>query len=413
MGKAAAIREAACNRASLWTGIVLVLLTGIARNYDQNFVLESPFWLIGPLAFSFFSGSFLYLILIRWFGKYESSDGQRNESRWATFMALFWLTAPIAWLYAIPVERFMDSYQAAQANITLLAIVSVWRVLLMSRVISVLLEVPFPRALGWVLVGACLEVLVVFFLGFFFGGALSQGILRGMSGMRNAPEEDLLGSVLGFVCTSSWVVLILNVIALAVKRSQGAVQPLPNLSPGRVPWPLLGALMVIWVAMAIVPQREQQRFAKHAALMEKAAYADAMAYLTKHRQSDFPPGRRLEPNPYEYRVWRDLPPTVALLTPNTPPWIRQTYLSHLTATLSHRYPSYDSLTNLAVMVMTLEQLPEGRNWLQTNQNALTKQILLVTEDSTNTVENAARSNVFNALARMGMTKTNLSQLSPE
>jgi len=412
-GKASAIREAACNRASLWTGIVLVLLTGIARNYDQNFVLESPLWLIGPLAFSFFSGSFLYAILIRGFGKHRGSEENRKESYWATFMALFWLTAPVAWLYAIPVERFLDSYHAAQANIALLAIVSVWRVLLMSRVISVLLEIPFQRALGWVLVSAALEVIVVVFLGLFFGGGLSRRILAGMSGMRNAPEENLLSSALGFIWTWSWTVLVLTAIVLATRPFQGEVRPLPKLSPGRVPWVLLSSLTVIWVAIAIGPQQEQQRFVKHAALIEKAAYTDAMAYLTQHRQLEFPRGRRLEPNPYEYRVWTDLPPTIALLTPDTAPWIRQVYLSHLTATLSHRHSGYDSLTNVAAMVMAIEQLPESRVWLQTNQTALARQGLgswHSRRDSTNIVETAARTNIVNALARMGMTQTNLSQL---
>ena len=153
-GNASSIREVASTRAALWTGVALVLLTGIARNFDQNFVLETPLWLVGPLIFSFFSGSFLYAILIRGFARRHLPKEIPMESRWTTFMALFWMTAPIAWLYAVPVERFLDSYRAAQANLALLAIVSVWRVWLMSRVISVLLEIPFRRALGWVLVAA-------------------------------------------------------------------------------------------------------------------------------------------------------------------------------------------------------------------------------------------------------------------
>lgn len=413
-GNASAIREAACNRASLWTGVVLVLLTGIARNYDQNFVLESPLWLIGPLAFSLFSGSFLYAILIRGFARRHMPEESQNESRWATFMALFWLTAPVAWLYAIPVEHFLNSYQAAQANIALLAIVSVWRVLLMSRVISVLLEIPFRRAMGWVLVGAALEVIVVVFLGLFFGGGFSRRILAGMSGMRNAPEENLLSSVLGFVWTWSWAVLILTAIVLAAKRFQGEARPLPKLAPGRLPWILLGSLTVVWIAIAIGPQREQQHFVTHETLVSKSAYAEALAYLERYQQSDFPPGRRLEPNPYEYRVWEHLPPTIALLKPDTTPWIRQVYLSHLTATLSHHYSGYDSLTNVAAMVMAIEQLPEGRDWLQTNQTALARQGLgrwHAREDSTNLVELAARTNILETLSRMGMAETNLTRLT--
>src|SRR6185503_2799832 len=114
-------------------------------------------------------------------------------------MAVFWMTAPIAWLYAIPVERFLDTYHAAQANIALLGIVSLWRVLLMSRIMAVLFEIHFLRALGWVLIAASLEVIVVVFLGAFSSGTFSRSILAGMAGMRNVPEEALLSSVLASV----------------------------------------------------------------------------------------------------------------------------------------------------------------------------------------------------------------------
>jgi hypothetical protein len=142
-GNAPTIRGVARNRAALWTGISLVLLTGIARNYDQTYFLETPIWLIGPLVFSFFSGSFLYWILIRVIARRHIPADSRNRRQWTTFMAVFWMTAPVAWLYAIPVERFLDSYHAAQANIALLGIVSLWRVLLMGRIVSVLMQIHF------------------------------------------------------------------------------------------------------------------------------------------------------------------------------------------------------------------------------------------------------------------------------
>src|SRR4051812_42796131 len=183
-------------------------------------------WLIGPLVFSFFSGSFLYGLLIRGFAKSHLPPENRNETRWATFMALFWLTAPIAWLYALPVERVLDPYRAAQANIALLSIVSLWRVLLMSRVLAVLLNIPFPRALGWVLVAAALEVILVLFFGSLFGGSISRHILASMAGMRNAPEEMLLTSVLGFVWTWAWALLLICVISLAARRFRGTAEPL-------------------------------------------------------------------------------------------------------------------------------------------------------------------------------------------
>ena len=55
------------------------------------------------------------------------------------------MTAPLAWIYAIPVERFLGAYEATQANLWMLGIVSVWRIVLMIRVVSVLFGAR-PRA---------------------------------------------------------------------------------------------------------------------------------------------------------------------------------------------------------------------------------------------------------------------------
>jgi hypothetical protein len=409
-GSASAIREVAADGGALWTGIFLVILTGIARNYDQNYVLETPMWLIGPLVFSFFSGSFVYWLVIRCFGKRHFRA--RPEGQWRSFMALFWMTAPIAWLYAIPVERIFDSYRAAEANLTLLAIVSLWRVLLMSRVVSVLLNVQFMGALGWVLVAACLEVIVVVFVGQIFSPAFGRRVMAGMSGMRNAPEENLLISAMNNVWAWSWVVLFLGMVFLGLFRYRGAAQPLPKPAPGKIPWIGLAALTAVWITIAIPAQLEQQKFVTHVQFVQSEKYSEALAYLSRFQKSDFPVGRRLEPNPYEYHVWQALPPTIALLTTNTPVWIRDIYLSHATIVLSHHFVGYRSLTNVALMFSAIEGLPEGRDWLRTNQVALGQQRLrnpFRGEDSI-PVELNARTNIVSTLRRMGMAETNLTLL---
>jgi hypothetical protein len=412
-GNAGAIREVARDRAALCMGIALVLLTGIARNYDQTSFTESPFWLIGPLGFSLCSGSFLYLVLVWRFARRHFPEEERREPQWATFMALFWMTAPVAWLYAIPVERFLDSYRAAEANIALLGIVSLWRVLLMSRVLSVLFEIHFVRALAWVLLAASFEVIVVVALGLLSGESLGEHILAAMSGMRNSPEVILISNALGGVWEWSWGVLVVCLLGLLARRFRGTIQPLPRLLPGKVPWVQLAIVAGIWVVIAIGPQKEQQHFVTHAALIGKKAYPEALAYLGQYQASDFPPGRRLEPNPYQYRVWEDLPPTVALLKPNTAPWIRHVYLNHASRMLSHYYPQYDSLTNLDAMLSAIEKLPEGREWLGTNENDLARQGLRLGNRGSEPPESTelmAKSNILGTLSRMGIGKTNLERM---
>src|SRR5580765_2502403 len=86
-GQRAAIEALARNRASIWIGILLVLMTAIARNYDQTYFLESPFWLIGPLLFSICSGSFLFLVLYTWFIRrhIETTERMPSATQWRSF----------------------------------------------------------------------------------------------------------------------------------------------------------------------------------------------------------------------------------------------------------------------------------------------------------------------------------------
>jgi hypothetical protein len=180
-----------------------------------------------------------------------------------------------------------------------------------------------------------------------------------------------------------------------------------------MPWVQLAILAGVWAGIAIGPQKEQQHFISHAALVDKKAYSEALAYLGKHQASDFPPSRRLEPNPYEYRVWHDLPPTVALLKPETAPWIRHVYLNHVNTMLLHIYPQYDSLTNVAAMLLAIEQLPEGKEWFRTNESALTRQGLDLHHSQGEQIGRAeldARTNILETLSRMGMSPTNLDKL---
>jgi hypothetical protein len=294
----------------------------------------------------------------------------------------------------------------------LLAIVSTWRVLLMGRVISVVNGAPFLRALAWVLVAAALEVIVVVFLGGMFGGSFSKRILAGMSGMRNAPDEALLLSALGVSWNGAWIVLLVMLVLLGIFGYRGSTVPFPALKPERVPWFTLVVFAFLWCGIAWPAQQKQQRFQQHAKLLAGKKYGEAMNYLGAHQRDDFPLSRRLEPNPYEYRVWDDLPPTVALLTMNTPAWIRATYLNHLSATLQHHSSRYDSLTNVAQMYAAIARLPEGREWLRTNETALARQQVRGRRaDPDAALERHAWTNLLASLRALGMSETNLTKLA--
>src|SRR5690606_14448526 len=75
--------------------------------------------------------------------------------------SLYWMTALLAWLYALPVENFLDSADAVRVNLSLLALVSLWRVLLITRATVVLLGASFWAAFFLVMLFADTLALVI------------------------------------------------------------------------------------------------------------------------------------------------------------------------------------------------------------------------------------------------------------
>jgi hypothetical protein len=393
-GQRRAILELATWRQGIWAGLILVVLTGVARNYDQEFILENPLkWLLGSLLFSIVSGSWLYVVLYGWFARREMKYAEAGKpdfwSGWRLFMGLFWLTAPVAWLFAIPVERFFDSLTAAKLNLALLAVVSLWRVLLMARVMQVVTAVSFWLALVWVLLASAVEVCVVFF----FGGGFAKAIMSAMGGLRNSPEEDLLFSAMSTVFgVAFWTCPVALIVALLWR----ARQPLSRFAepqPAPLPRGSLALLAVFWAAVAILPQRELAHSSEVEHLIAEGKPRAALDYLAAHQPSDFAPARALPPKPYEYEFFEELPACIGAVQPADPPWVRAHLLRRLDLMVSHYGPRWmrrnpqalypreqqikhvedgiqwlgPDAAGLIQLFDGLDKIPEGRAWLRTNE----------------------------------------------
>lgn len=397
IGDAQAIREAAASKATFWIGIILVLITSIPRNYDQTYILEKPFlWVFGPLLFSIVSGTWLFLItyLATWrrhLPKNEDGRSPRNPHAWRTFMGVFWLTAPIAWLYAIPVERFMDSVSAAKANVALLSVVSLWRVLLMTRIIQVLSGMYFVRALLWVLIPASVEVLVLAIT----GETLMKRVLAGMGGMRNSPEEEVLISAVSAAFVGAFWAFPSAIILTWLPWLKCQTSPLPELQPTRVPYIQLTIIAIVWMAVAIPPQRQMGRNWHWEHLIAKKEYAEALSYAAQFARSDFAPARPLPPKAFERTVFKELPLLIGAVKGDEPAWLREHLIERLDEMCSHwknehggaRF-NYDKTvsepeqiesitsqlgwhgpddTGFKVLLEGLQHFPEGQNWLKKNR----------------------------------------------
>ena len=179
-GSESAMAALAVHPWSLRVGLAFVLLAGVAREYDGEDLLGEPWHLLVPLVASLVSCTLLFLLLN--FGAWRKGVAREDRPGYLAFLRLFWLTAPLALVYAIPFERVLPPVAAAHANMALLLIVATWRVWLMIRVTRVLFGASRFAATSLVL---------------FYGGVLlffalqfsPVPIIHVMGGLRLSPAE--------------------------------------------------------------------------------------------------------------------------------------------------------------------------------------------------------------------------------
>lgn len=447
-GQGKAIQAVAESRQAIWTGIGLVLLTAIARNYDQTFIGEKPFlWLFGSLLFSVMSGTWLYLVVYGWFIRRATVRSPVIKppywGRWRTFMGLFWMTAPVAWLYAIPVERFFDSLTAAKANLALLGIVSLWRVLLMARVLQFLTGARWYAVLMWVLFAAAIEILVVFF----FGGAFAKALMEGMGGMRNSPEEHLILNALGAVLMAAfWSAPVVLIVALLLGRSSSGLDlPAPSKSHSNFGWLMIFA--IVWLAVSVKPQIELIQSVRVEKLIAAQKYRAALDYMGARQPTDFAPARVLVPNAFEWEIFTDLPACFGVVQTNDPAWVQAHLMRRFHQMLTHyttRWERKKTLSDYAydeqvrhvanglnwygpdaaginLLLDGLERMPEGNEWLARNTGFVSAVCITVAGDSfrqrernkTDAQKSGDLFSLSNRLHSLGVTNFNGTSVKPE
>jgi len=277
------------------------------------------------------------------------------------FLGLFWMTAPLAWFYAIPVERWCDSYRSAQLNLALLGVVSIWRVALLARILHVTTQAHAGRTTVWTLFAASLEVVVVMFVGAF--STLGEEVVRGMSGMRNSPEEEMLLRVLSEITSWAAIVFLITGIGLFVARGRGLARPLPEATQSRVPWVAPVLAVALWSVAAIGPQKQLRNNFDYDRLVAAGRYDEAMTFLITRKPEEFSHYKRFAPDPYASEVWEHLAGCLDRIDSDSPAWVRSRYLYHVEGALSHwvghgwndhRLPVYISILEF------LDRVPEGR-----------------------------------------------------
>lgn len=322
-GDRSAITVAARDRSSLWIGLIFVFVAGLAREYDGADLRREPWHLIIPLGASLLISMPIFLLVRRWRDSDHTWIPFWQDYR--CFLSLFWLTAPLALLYAIPYERMMPPDTAMLANLWTLAAVAVWRVVLISRISSVVFGRTFRASF----------FLVMLIVDLFALGAMSQfagPTLQIMGGIRLRSGEALL-SELALLLT---VGTLLSIPIWAI----GAWLAWPDFYPGRRPaFPELrtahrptfvfAALCALPILAALpVTQREQRLRADTERLLRAAQIDAALTLMSQHDQSDYP--RSWDPPPRIGWSEPEVPDVLEvmqyILRHETAPWVRAVYV---------------------------------------------------------------------------------------
>ena len=147
-GSRRAILQIALKRRALAVGLLLVLSAALARNYDRASLMHEPWRLLGPFVASLAISGLLFLTIYG-FARWKGMSSPGICRAYLSFLALYWMTAPLAWLYGIPYERFLSPLDAINANLWTLALVSLWRVHSWFGSPWLSLESPLPSLFRW------------------------------------------------------------------------------------------------------------------------------------------------------------------------------------------------------------------------------------------------------------------------
>jgi hypothetical protein len=140
IGRRQAITDIIETKNALWLGLLFVLSAGFARERYFEDRLDEPWIVLQPLVLSLAMSLLLYCLLWLVATKNMLSVVSFGAS-YRSFLTLFWMTAPLAWFFAIPFEHLLTPVLATIANILVLGLVALWRVVLIIRVVCILFDV--------------------------------------------------------------------------------------------------------------------------------------------------------------------------------------------------------------------------------------------------------------------------------
>ncbi len=343
VGHRGAIERIAASRQALWAGALLVVSAGIARNYDHLSLLAQPEWILGPFGMSLFSAGLIWFMLMAGISVYSQNG---KDPAFRTFLTFFWLTAPCAWLYGFPVERFTDLLRATQWNFAFLIVVSVWRVALIVRMVTVLTGAAAGRVLAWVMLPACIEMGL---------GSLMKGLslISIMGGVRLPPHHAFIKQASGVVMTGSfWLGLasLLAIIVYVSREREEVTKPLCRDRIAESPGVILtaAAFLLGWILIAIPAQGPVRQTYQLSQYFADQQWRAGIKYAAARQRSDFSEIHFLPPDPYARKHGGANFPVLEAMDGSEPEWLGRVWISQAIMELEMG------------MMMVPSDTPEGR-----------------------------------------------------
>jgi len=279
LGSRPAILALASRRDTFWLGLILIVSAGFVREYNRSNLILNP-WLVG-LPFVATVGFTLVLFpVMEIVARQRGAAGRHYWARFKVCLSMLWMTAPLAWVFILPVELLMSPDHAAIINLWLLGILAVWRMLLTSRILAVLFV---PHANETMFTGTFLAIMLVtdtLYLCNFRGDRLVMMVGSDTVTPIAAFIVIQIMSVVSIAGVITWPVWFVGTLAVALwdgPRWSWTVKTLPSNRPVSNSVKLLAAASVlIWAVLLPMTQPLQQQMQNNEqALQNQAAQKTA------------------------------------------------------------------------------------------------------------------------------------------
>lgn len=361
LGSRDAILSLAASRGTLWLGMTFVFSAAFAREYDGEDLLYEPWHLLLPLVASLVT-SFILFGLTSLIGWCRHAGLHGFWSRYRTFVGLYWMTAPLAWMYAIPVERFLSAGDATTANLGFLACVSLWRVILITRILSILFNANVWQVLFIVMLFADSVALALV-------SRLDVQVLAVMGGVRLTAAEAALSGVkvlvmfFGSLSLPIWFVVSATLASRRWSPWKWQINPASRSRsiPSSVCW-FAAASVAVWCLPLPWTQTEQQLRGAAEREFRAGQYNEMLAGMSAHQQDDYPPHWDPPPRIGAKRERRRIVNVVSAFTPDTVPWVRAVFCEKLSVALGRADYPMGTLweeTNVEELARLIDDLPES------------------------------------------------------